>query len=237
MGHKVPPLGNRIGIVETWRSCWYARKKDFGKLLVEDQKIRRHIRKNYAFAAIPKIEIERTGEQLTPVIHTARPGVLIGRKGAKIDRLVEEIQQFTESHVNPPRIIEIDKPELHALLVAENIKEQLEKRASFRRVMKRSVEQVMQVGAQGIKIQISGRLGGAEMARSERIVRGKIPLVTIRANVDYGFIEAFTTYGQLGIKVWIYKGDYPHMVEKRPAHGYDAQADKASQGTEAKGQG
>jgi small subunit ribosomal protein S3 len=203
MGHKVHPLGYRIGIVENWRSCWYSKKKNFGKLLVEDQKIKRFIRKNYSFAAIPKIEIERTGEQLTAVIHTARPGVLIGRKGAKIDRLVEEIQELTESHVNPPRIIEIDKPEMHALLVAENIKEQLEKRANFRRVMKRAVEQVMQVGAQGIKIQISGRLGGAEMARSQRIVSGKIPLSTIRSKIDYGFIEAFTTYGQLGIKVWI----------------------------------
>lgn len=233
MGNKVPPLGIRIGVVEGWRSRWYANKKDFGKLLVEDQKIRRYIHKNYAFAAISKIEIERTGEQLTPVIYTARPGVLIGRKGAKIDRLVEEIQQFTDSHVNPPRIMEIDKPELHALLVAENIKEQLEKRASFRRVMKRAVEQVMQAGAQGIKIQISGRLGGAEMSRSERIVRGKIPLATIRANVDYGFIEAFTTYGQLGIKVWVYTGEYPHMIKKRADHGDDAQKGQAPQGAEA----
>ena len=147
MGHKVPPLGNRIGIVENWRSCWYARKKDFGKLLVEDQKIRRFIRKHYSFAAIPKIEIERTGEQLTAIVHTASPGVLIGRKGAKIDRLVEEMQALTDSHVNPPRIMEVKPPELHALLVGQNIKGQLEKRASFRRVMKRAVEQVLQAGA------------------------------------------------------------------------------------------
>jgi small subunit ribosomal protein S3 len=237
MGHKVSPLGFRIGIVENWRSCWYARKKDYGKLLVEDQKIKRFIRKNYGFAAIPKIEIERTGEQLTPVIHTARPGVLIGRKGAKIDRLVEEIQELTESHVNPPRIMEIGKPELYASLVAENIKEQLEKRASFRRVMKRAAEQVMQAGAQGVKIQISGRLGGAEMARSERTTRGKIPLATIRAMIDYGFIEAFTTYGQLGIKVWIYKGEYPHLKEKRSVHGDDAQAHQAPEGAEAQDKG
>lgn len=237
MGHKVPPLGFRVGIVENWRSCWYARKKKFGTLLVEDQKIKKFIRKNYAFAAIPKIEIERAGEQLTAVIHTARPGVLIGRKGAKIDRLVEEIQALTESNVNPPRIIEIAKPELHALLVAENIKEQLEKRASFRRVMKRTVEQVIQAGAQGVKIQISGRLGGAEMARSERITRGKIPLATIRAQIDYGFIEAFTTYGQLGIKVWIYKGEYPHLKEERATHGDDAKAHQTPQGTETKDQG
>jgi small subunit ribosomal protein S3 len=237
MGHKIPPLGLRVGIVEDWRSCWYARKKDFGKLLVEDQKIKRFIRKHYSFAAIPKIEIERTGEQLTAVIHTARPGVLIGRKGAKIDRLVEEIQELTSSNVNPPRIIEINKPEMHALLVAENIKEQLEKRASFRRVMKRAAEQVMQAGAQGIKIQISGRLGGAEMARSERIVKGSIPLATIRAKIDYGFIEAFTTYGQLGIKVWIYTGEYPHMKEEEPVHGDDAQTHQAPQGAAAQGKG
>ncbi len=237
MGHKVPPLGFRVGIVENWRSCWYARKKDFGKLLVEDQKIKRFVRKNYAFAAIPKIEIERTGEQLTVVIHTARPGVLIGRKGAKIDRLVEEIQELSESHVNPPRIVEINKPELHAPLVAENIKEQLEKRASFRRVMKRAAEQVMQAGAQGVKIQISGRLGGAEMARSERIVRGKIPLATIRAKIDYGFIEAFTNYGQLGIKVWVYTGEYPLVKKERLLHGNDAQARQAPEGAKAQGKG
>jgi small subunit ribosomal protein S3 len=235
MGHKVPPLGLRVGVVEGWRSCWYARKKDFGKLLVEDQKIKRFIRKNYSFAAIPKIEIERTGEQLTPVIHTARPGVLIGRKGSKIDRLVEEVQALTESHVNPPRIIEISKPELHALLVAENIKEQLEKRASFRRVMKRAAEQVMQAGVQGVKIQISGRLGGAEMARSERITKGKIPLATIRARIDYGFTEAFTTYGQLGIKVWLYTGEYPHKAKEESQHGDDAQAHQAPQGAETQG--
>jgi small subunit ribosomal protein S3 len=237
MGHKVPPLGNRIGIVENWRSCWYAKKKTFGKLLVEDQKIKRFIRKNYGFAAIPKIEIERAGEQLTAIIHTARPGVLIGRKGAKIDRLVEEIQQFTSSHVNPPRIMEVDKPELHSFLVAENIKEQLEKRANFRRVMKRAVEQVMQAGAEGVKIQISGRLGGAEMARSERTTMGKIPLATIRAKIDYGFIEAFTTYGQLGIKVWIYTGEYPYAKEEKPRHGHDAEARPAPEGAAAQGQG
>jgi small subunit ribosomal protein S3 len=237
MGHKVPPLGIRIGIVENWRSCWYARKKTFGKLLVEDQKIKRYIRKNYGFAAIPKIEIERAGEQLTAIIHTARPGVLIGRKGAKIDRLVEEIQQFTSSNVNPPRIIEVDKPELHALLVAENIKEQLEKRANFRRVMKRAVEQVMQAGAEGVKIQISGRLGGAEMARSERTTRGKIPLATIRAKIDYGFIEAFTTYGQLGIKVWVYTGEYPYKKEEKLRHGHDAEARPAPEGAAAQDKG
>jgi len=237
MGHKIPPLGIRVGIVEDWRSCWYAKKKDYGKLLVEDQKIKRFIRKNYAFAAIPKIGIERTGEQLTPVIHTARPGVLIGRKGAKIDKLVEEIQSLTENHVNPPRIVEINKPELHAYLVAENIKEQLEKRASFRRVMKRATEQVMQAGAKGVKIQISGRLGGAEMARTERTVSGSIPLATIRAKIDYGFIEAFTTYGQLGIKVWIYMGEYPYAKERRLTDGDDAQESPAPQGTAGQDQG
>jgi small subunit ribosomal protein S3 len=229
MGHKVPPPGYRVGIFEDWRSRWYAKKKEFGGNLVEDQKIRKFIKKNYAAAAIPKVEIERTGDQLTAIIYTARPGVLIGRKGANIEKLQGEIAGLTKKTVNPPRIKEIDKPELVAQLVAESIKEQLQKRASFRRTMKHTAEITMEKGARGVKIQISGRLGGAEMARRERITMGKIPLSTLRADIDYGFAQAFTTYGQLGIKVWIYRGDHP--LKKEQASGANAKASETPQGT------
>jgi small subunit ribosomal protein S3 len=228
MGHKVPPPGLRVGIFEDWRSRWYAKKKEFGGYLVEDQKIKNFIKKNYAAAAISRVEIERTGDQLTVIIHTARPGVLIGRKGANIERLQGEIAAFTKKTVNPPRIKEIDKPELVAQLVAESIKEQLQKRTSFRRTMKHSAEISMEKGARGVKIQLSGRLGGAEMARRERITVGKIPLSTLRADIDYGFTEAATTYGHLGIKVWIYKGDHPLKKEERS--GADAKTGETSQG-------
>lgn len=230
MGHKVPPLGFRVGIFADWRSRWYAKKKEFGNNLVEDQKIKGFIKKNYAAAAIPKVEIERTGDQLTAIIYTARPGVLIGRKGANIERLQGEIAEFTKKTVNPPRIKEVDKPELVAQLVAESIKEQLQKRGSFRRAIKHAAEITMEKGARGVKIQIAGRLGGAEMARRERITMGKIPLATLRADIDYGFIQAFTTYGQLGIKVWIYRGDYPLKLKKEQTSGADAKESEAPQG-------
>jgi small subunit ribosomal protein S3 len=229
MGHKVPPPGFRVGIFEDWRSHWYAKKREFGDNVVEDYKIRKFIKKNYAAAAIPKVEIERTGDQLTAVIYTARPGVLIGRKGANIERLQGEIAALTKKTVNPPRIKEIDKPELVAQLVAESVKEQLQKRTSFRRVMKQAAQVTMERGAKGVKIQISGRLGGAEMARRERINMGKIPLATLRADIDYGFTEAFTTYGQLGIKVWIHRGEHP--LKKEVRSGAYAEASETSQGT------
>ncbi|MDR4505280.1 MAG: 30S ribosomal protein S3 [Candidatus Scalindua sp.] len=206
MGQKVCPIGLRIGITENWRSRWYASKKNFGTLLVEDQKIRKLIKDNYRFAAISKIEIERTREEeVRLILHTSRPGLLIGRKGAEIEKLKSRIEKVINKGVDV-KIQEIDKPELEAQLVAEGIAEQLKKRAAFRRTIKKSIDTTVGMGALGIKIQISGRLGGAEIARTEGATSGSIPLHTLRADIDYGFAESFTSYGTIGVKVWIYKG-------------------------------
>ena len=208
MGQKVHPIGFRIGITENWRSRWYASKKDFGRLLFEDQMIRKFIKKEYGFAGISRVEVERNGEQVKIIISSARPGVLIGKKGAKIDKLKADLEKMTQKRVSIDTR-EISKPDLEAQLVAESIAEQLSKRSSFRRTMKKTIQQTMHEGAIGIKVQVSGRLGGSEMARTEHSSQGKIPLQTLRANIDYGFSEARTTYGHIGVKVWIYKGEYP----------------------------
>ncbi|MFQ5713143.1 MAG: 30S ribosomal protein S3 [Candidatus Scalinduaceae bacterium] len=206
MGQKVHPTSLRIGITEDWRSRWYAGKKKFGKLLVEDQKIRKYIKKNYRFTGIPKIVIERTrDEEVRVTLYTARPGLIIGRKGAEIEKLKDTIEKLVGKTVDI-KIQEIDKPELEAQLVAENIAEQLQKRAAFRRTIKKAIDITMGMGAKGVKVQISGRLGGAEIARTEGSTVGSIPLHTLRANVDYGFAESLTKYGTIGVKVWIYKG-------------------------------
>ncbi len=206
MGQKVNPISLRIGITEDWRSRWYAEKKKFGKLLVEDQKIRKYIKKNYRFTGIPKIVIERTrDEEVRVTLYTARPGLIIGRKGAEIEKLKDTIEKLVGKTVDI-RIQEIDKPELEAQLVAENIAEQLQKRAAFRRTIKKAIDITMGMGAKGAKVQISGRLGGAEIARTEKSTAGSIPLHTLRANVDYGFTESLTKYGTIGVKVWIFKG-------------------------------
>ncbi len=206
MGQKVCPIGLRIGITENWRSRWYTGKKNFGRLLVEDQKIRKFIKGNYRFAGISKIEIERTREEEVRLfLYTSRPGLLIGRKGAEIEKLKERIEKVVGKEVDI-KIQEIDKPELEAQLVAEGIAEQLKKRAAFRRTIKKSVDTTLSMGARGVKVQISGRLGGAEIARTEGATAGSIPLHTLRANIDYGFAESFTSYGTIGVKVWIYKG-------------------------------
>ncbi len=206
MGQKVNPISLRIGITEDWRSRWYAEKKKFGKLLVEDQKIRKYIKKNYRFTGIPKIVIERTrDEEVRVTLYTARPGLIIGRKGAEIEKLKDTIEKLVGKTVDI-RIQEIDKPELEAQLVAENIAEQLQKRAAFRRTIKKAIDITMGMGAKGVKVQISGRLGGAEIARTEGSAAGSIPLHTLRANVDYGFTESLTKYGTIGVKVWIFKG-------------------------------
>jgi len=206
MGQKVHPTSFRIGITENWRSRWYAGKKKFGSLLVEDQKIRKYIKKNYRFTGIPKIEIERTrDEEARVILYAARPGLIIGRKGAEIEKLKDGIRKLVGKMVDI-RIQEIDKPELEAQLVAENIAEQLQKRAAFRRTIKRAVDTTMGVGAKGVKVQISGRLGGAEIARTEGATVGRMPLHTLRANIDYGFAESLTKYGTIGVKVWIFKG-------------------------------
>ncbi len=204
MGQKVRPTGLRIGITENWRSRWYASKKAFGALLVEDFKIRRFIQNNYKFAGIPKVEIERTGEELRLVLHCARPGIIIGRKGQEVERLRNTLEELVGRPVNID-IKEVPKPELDAQLVAQSVAEQLEKRSSFRRTIKRAAEATMEAGAKGVKIQVSGRLGGSEMSRSEYTLLGSIPLHTLSANIDYGFTEAKTTYGHIGVKCWIYK--------------------------------
>lgn len=205
MGQKAHPTGLRLGITEDWKARWYADKKTFGKLLVEDQKIRRKIKKDYYFAGIPRIEIERTRETARVTLHTARPGLIIGRKGAEIDKLKDELERLIGRPV-VIKIKEVAKPELDAQLVAENIAEQLQKRTPFRRAMKRAVEATMNAGAQGVKIRVSGRLAGAEIARSEAVGVGKIPLHTLRADISYGFAESMTTYGTIGVKAWICRG-------------------------------
>lgn len=206
MGQKTHPIGFRIAITEPWRSRWYANKKDFSKLLIEDQKIRKFIKKNWAFAAIPKVEIERAGELVTVFIHTARPGILIGKKGAKVDKFREDLEKITGKPVRM-KILEINRPELESTLVAESVAEQLLKRMNYRRALKKAAETSMAAGAQGIKILIAGRLGGADIARVGEIRKGRIPCTTLRAQLDYGTAIARTTYGAIGIKVWIFKGE------------------------------
>ncbi|MBM4054077.1 MAG: 30S ribosomal protein S3 [Planctomycetes bacterium] len=205
MGQKVCPIGLRLGITQGWKSVWYADKKSFGSLLVEDQKIRKLIKKNYSFGGIPFVEIERTRQEAKITLHTARPGLIIGRKGAEVDKLKEDIQRYIGREVIV-KIREITKPELYAQLVSENIAEQLEKRASFRRAMKKAMEASLNAGVKGMRVQVSGRLGGAEIARTEKMTYGSVPLHTLRADVDYGFAEAKTTYGVIGVKVWLYRG-------------------------------
>ena len=205
MGQKVNPIGFRTGIMLDWKSRWYASKRDFAELLLEDKKIRDYVTKKYKFAGIPKVEIERTRDEVKVVLHAARPGVIIGRKGQQVEMLQDELQNLIGRRINI-KIEEISRPEMQAHLVAEDIAEQLGKRAGFRRTMKRAMEQTMEAGAKGIKIELAGRLGGAEMARREKQITGSIPLSTLRANIDYGFVEAMTPQGHIGVKVWINKG-------------------------------
>ena len=207
MGQKTHPTGFRIGVYEDWRSRWYANKHEFSDLLVEDFKIRKFIKKKYAFAGIPKIEIERTRDAVKVILFTARPGVIIGRKGSEVERIQEELQTLTGRRIDI-KIEEITRPEIDAQLISEDIAEQLKKRSSFRRTIKRSLEQTMDGGARGIKVQLSGRLGGSEMSRTEGAKLGSVPLSTLRAKVDYGFSEAKTAQGHIGIKVWVHQGDY-----------------------------
>jgi small subunit ribosomal protein S3 len=207
MGQKVNPTGFRVGIMEGWRSRWYASKKDFGDLLVEDFKIRNFIRQEYQFAGIPKLEIERTRDQVVVHLFTSRPGIIIGRKGQEVDRLKARLEDLTGRRMEL-KIIEIENAQKNAKLVAEDIAQQLQKRGSFRRTIKRALDQVMEAGANGVKIELSGRLGGAEMSRNEKASRGSIPLSTLRQHIDYGLAVAKTTVGVIGIKVWIDLGEY-----------------------------
>lgn len=209
MGQKVHPVGIRLGISTDWNSKWYASSSDFPDLLNADIKIREYLKEKLANANVSKIQIKRPTRSCEVTIHTARPGVVIGKKGADIERLRQDVASLIGMHVNNVKlnIEEIRKPELDAQLVAEGITQQLERRVMFRRAMKRSIQNTMRMGAQGIKIKIGGRLNGAEIARSEQYHEGRVPLHTLRADIDYGFAEANTTYGIIGVKVWIYKGE------------------------------
>src|SRR5213594_983325 len=206
MGQKTNPVGLRVAVNRDWRSKWYAEKKEFGKLLTEDQKIRDVLKKKLESASVPRILIERAATRCRITILTARPGVVIGRKGAEIDKLKEELSKMTGKEIYVD-IMEIKTPELDAQLVAENVAVQLERRVSFRRAMKKAIQTAMDFGAEGIKIRCAGRLGGAELARVEIYHEGRVPLHTLRADIDYGFAEANTVYGKLGIKCWICKGE------------------------------
>jgi len=205
MGQKTHPIGYRIGYNYTWSSRWYA-DKDYAKLLHQDIRIRKMVKQKLYHAGVAKVEIERSGDQTRVIIHTARPGIIIGRKGAEVDKLKASLEKEYSGQVYIT-VKEIKKPELAAQLVSENVATQLEKRVAFRRAMKRSVQSALRLGAQGIKIMVAGRLGGAEIARPEWYREGRVPLHTLRAEVDYGFAEAHTTIGQIGVKTWIYKGE------------------------------
>ncbi len=206
MGQKINPIGFRLQVNRTWDSRWYANNNDFGDLLLEDVRIREYIKKNCVQAGVSRVIIERPHKKCRVTIHSARPGVIIGKKGADIEKLRRKLAEFTDSelHLN---IVEVRKPELDAQLVAESVAQQLERRVSFRRAMKRSVQNAMRMGALGIRVNVAGRLGGAEIARTEWYREGRVPLHTLRADIDYATAEALTPYGIIGIKVWIFKGE------------------------------
>jgi len=215
MGQKVNPVGFRLGINRSWDSIWYAKKNDYSKFLIEDYKIRQYIRKNIINSGVSEIIIERSSKKCSVFIHTSRPGFVIGKKGADIEKIKKNISKITDSEVYV-NIKEIKKPELNAYLVAENIAQQLVKRIAYRRAMKRAMQSTMRLGAKGIKVCVSGRLAGNEIARTEWLREGSIPLHTLRANLDYSEAEALTTYGIIGVKVWIYKGKiFEKEIEKK----------------------
>ncbi len=209
MGQKVHPYGFRLGVNRTWRSRWFARK-DYGGLLHEDLQLKTMLKKKFSHAGISRIEVERAANKLTIVIFTSRPGIIVGKKRTEIEKLKKDLQVLTGRDINL-KIQEVNKPELDSQLVAEGIAQQLEKRIAFRRAMRRAVDSTLRFGAKGIKVRTSGRLNGAEIARTEWYLHGQLPLHTIRADIDYGFAEARTTYGQIGVKVWIYKGEVFEM--------------------------
>lgn len=212
MGQKVHPFGLRLGYNKTWRSRWYA-KKDYGSLLHEDLRLKKELKKQLGHAGISNIEIERPGNKIRITIYTSRPGIIIGRKGSEIDKLKVDLQKRTNRDVFI-NISEIHRPELEAQLVAESIAMQLQKRIAFRRAMRKAVDSALKVNAKGIRVCCAGRLNGAEIARSEWYLKGRLPLHTLRADIDYGFAEAFTTYGLIGVKVWIYKGELFPVTKK-----------------------
>ena len=215
MGQKVNPHGARVGVILDWSTKWYAGKKDFSNNLIEDYNLRKMLKEKLAMASISRIDIQRTGSKVHVSVYTAKPGIVIGKGGAGVEALKKEIEAFLGKSANLD-IIEIKHPDTDAQLVAENIAAQLEKRVSFRRAMKQCLGRAMKGGAKGIKTAVSGRLGGADIARSEGYHEGSIPLQTLRANIDYGFAEAKTTYGRLGVKVWVYKGQKLPKPKKAP---------------------
>lgn len=213
MGQKVNPIGFRIGVIKDWEGRWFARKNEYAGLILEDQKIRKFIKSRLFASGIAKIEIERAANRVKVTIHTARPGMVIGRQGTEVEVIRKEIEKFSGKQVQL-NIAEVKSPELNAQLVAENIAFQLERRTSFRRAMKQAIGRAMKFGALGVKVACSGRLMGAEIARREGYSEGKVPLHTLRADIDYGFAEANTTYGKIGVKVWIYKGEVLQIKKK-----------------------
>ena len=221
MGQKVHPTGFRTGVTEPWKSRWYASKQEFRNLLLEDVKVRKFLKTKYRSAAIPKVEIERTRDEVKVILHCGRPGVIIGRKGQEVDRLQEELEHLLGRKVNL-KVEEVSRPEIQAQLVAEDIADQLSKRAAFRRTLKRSLDATMDAGAKGVKIQLAGRLGGAEMSRCEKAIAGSMPLSTLRAKIDYGFCEAPTAQGNIGVQVWVNQGMY-----EEDGDGADAQEGQA----------
>jgi small subunit ribosomal protein S3 len=215
MGHKVNPFLFRIGVIRTWQSRWFAKPKDYGRCIEEDYRIRKFIKTKFKQAAVARIIIERLADRIKVRIFSARPGIIIGRHGADIERLREDLNSMLKREISID-IEEIKNPALDAQLVAENVAFQLEKRVAYRRAIKRAIEQTMSAGGKGVKIKCSGRLGGAEMSRTETFRQGKIPLQTLRADIDYGFAESLTTYGLIGVKSWIYKGDVLGKTAVKP---------------------
>jgi small subunit ribosomal protein S3 len=224
VGQKVHPKGFRLGVIRDWDSNWYA-DREYTNLLHEDYKLRNYIKEHFYTAGVSRVEIQRTGNRIRVTIHTAKPGIIIGRGGTEVEKLKAELIKMTGKNVNI-NIQEVKRPELDAQIVSENIAQQLEKRISFRRAMKQTVGRTMRAGAVGIKVMISGRLGGAEIARTEWYSEGKVPLHTLRADVDYGFAEANTTYGKIGIKVWINRGEILPAAKQRPKQKVVEEAEK-----------
>lgn len=227
MGQKVRPTGFRLGITDGWRSKWYASKREFSVLLGEDFRLRRYILNKYQYSGIPRIEIERTRDQVVVHLHTARPGIIIGRKGQEVDKLKLELEELTGRRMDL-KIVEVLQPARNANLIAEDIAQQLIKRTSFRRAIKKSMDTVMDSGAAGVKVELSGRLGGAEMSRTEKAIRGSIPLSTILRSIDYGFAVAKTAQGTIGCKVWIDNGPFIGEVNSNGANAEASQAPQKS---------
>jgi small subunit ribosomal protein S3 len=217
LGHKTHPIGFRLGIIKDWNSRWFAgNAKDYSRQVVEDIRIREVIEKRYADAGISRVEIERSAQDLTVNVHTARPGIVIGRGGQRVDELRKAVVEATGGKRVRLNVLEIRQPELDAYLVARNVADQLERRVMFRRATRQAVMRTMQAGAQGVKVMVSGRLGGAEIARREKVMDGRVPLHTLRADIDYGLAEANTTMGRIGVKVWIYRGEILSDKQKAP---------------------